>query len=57
MAAGDTGHEEIARLAYEIFERRGADHGRDLEDWLQAERELREAKHQPANDQQDRRDG
>jgi hypothetical protein len=32
--------EEIARRAYEIFQARGSDHGRDFEDWLQAEREL-----------------
>lgn len=35
------GHDEIARRAYDLFERRGRQHGRDLEDWLQAERELR----------------
>jgi hypothetical protein len=34
-------HEEIARRAYEIFEHRGRVHGYDLDDWLQAERELR----------------
>ncbi|MGE3509633.1 MAG: DUF2934 domain-containing protein, partial [Vicinamibacterales bacterium] len=33
--------EEIARRAYEIFEHRGRVHGYDLDDWLQAERELR----------------
>lgn len=31
-------HEEIAKLAYEIFEREGRVHGRDLDHWLQAER-------------------
>jgi hypothetical protein len=31
---------EIARRAYDIFLARGCEHGRDLEDWLQAEREL-----------------
>jgi len=30
--------EEIARLAYEIFEREGRVHGRDLDHWLEAER-------------------
>ncbi|MEW6212227.1 MAG: DUF2934 domain-containing protein [Acidobacteriota bacterium] len=34
--------EEIARRAYEIFLQRGGDHGNDIEDWLQAERELSE---------------
>jgi len=30
----------IARRAHELFEARGREHGRDLEDWLQAESEL-----------------
>lgn len=33
--------EQIAVRAYEIFVARGQQHGRDLEDWLQAESELR----------------
>lgn len=33
--------EEIAHRAYELYEQRGGVHGRDLEDWLTAERELR----------------
>jgi hypothetical protein len=32
---------EIARRAFEVYCERGGQHGRDLEDWLQAERELR----------------
>ena len=32
---------DIARHAYEIFQRRGGVHGADLDDWLQAEQELR----------------
>ena len=31
----------IARRAYEIYQARGGDHGADIEDWLQAEREIR----------------
>ena len=31
----------IARRAYEIYQARGGDHGADVEDWLQAEREIR----------------
>ena len=31
---------KIAARAYEIFLSRGASHGHDLDDWLQAEREL-----------------
>lgn len=34
--------EEVAQRAYEIFLERGSDHGNDIEDWLQAERELSE---------------
>ena len=32
--------QEIRRRAYEIYLERGEEPGRDLEDWLQAEREL-----------------
>ena len=30
--------EEIARVAYELFERRGGTHGSDQQDWFEAER-------------------
>jgi len=33
-------NDEIAERAYFIYEARGADHGRDIDDWLQAEAEL-----------------
>ena len=33
-------HERIAKRAYESFVGRGAVHGHDLSDWLEAEREL-----------------
>lgn len=33
--------DQIAVRAYEIFIARGAQHGRDQEDWYQAENELR----------------
>ena len=33
--------EEISRVAYELFARRGFVHGHDLEDWLEAERIVR----------------
>jgi len=32
--------EEIELRAYQIYNERGSAHGRDVEDWLQAEREL-----------------
>jgi hypothetical protein len=33
-------HGEVARRAYELFLARGAQHGSDRQDWLEAEREL-----------------
>jgi HSP20 family molecular chaperone IbpA len=33
-------YEAIANRAFELFERRGHQHGHDLEDWLRAEEEL-----------------
>ncbi len=33
--------EEIRRRAYELFQERGGQHGRDNEDWLRAETEIR----------------
>ena len=30
----------VSFRAYELYERRGADHGRDLEDWAKAENEV-----------------
>ena len=41
--AGDDRHsriERIAKRAYEIYEARGGTGGRELDDWLQAEREI-----------------
>jgi hypothetical protein len=32
--------EQVARRAYERFVQRGGEHGRDLEDWVAAEKEL-----------------
>lgn len=33
--------DQIARRAYELYQQRGGRPGRDFEDWIQAERELR----------------
>lgn len=33
---------QIQQRAYELFLERGCEHGRDVEDWLEAERELAE---------------
>jgi Protein of unknown function (DUF2934) len=34
---------DVAQRAYRRFEARGYEHGHDMEDWLEAEREAREA--------------
>ena len=46
--------ERIARRARELYESRGGEHGRDLDDWLAAEREIdaeieREAREESGN--------
>src|SRR5712692_2868358 len=33
--------EQVAKRAYQIFQARGGEHGRHLEDWEQAEQELK----------------
>jgi hypothetical protein len=33
--------EAVAKRAYEIYQSRGGGHGADLDDWLEAERQLR----------------
>jgi hypothetical protein len=35
-------HEQIAERAYQLWEERGRIHGRDMEDWLNAEAQLRD---------------
>ena len=39
--------EEIELRAYQIYVERGGTHGQDVDDWLQAERELVEKYSQP----------
>ena len=40
--SGPKFYARVARKAYEVFEGRGADHGHDVEDWLEAERQVKE---------------
>jgi DUF2934 family protein len=42
LAAAMT-HRDVTRRAYELYEERGGEHGHDLDDWLQAEREVQDA--------------
>ena len=39
--ANGVSSEDVARRAYEIYESRGAQHGSDLDHWLEAERQLK----------------
>jgi hypothetical protein len=34
--------EEISRRAHELYVQRGGEHGKDVEDWVRAEKELSE---------------
>jgi len=38
---GPASEGSIARRAYQRFDERGREHGRDLDDWFQAEQEIR----------------
>ena len=40
ISKADWDFERISRRAYELYEQRGRQEGRDLEDWLGAAREL-----------------
>jgi len=40
LLGNDGIRERVSSRAYELYERRGADHGRDLEDWVEAEHEV-----------------
>jgi Protein of unknown function (DUF2934) len=41
-ASGTIAQEEIAQRAYALYEARGREDGHDVDDWLEAERELLE---------------
>jgi hypothetical protein len=43
VGLNEPAREEIERRAYELYLARGEVHGQDQDDWLQAERDLREA--------------
>jgi len=40
--AGPPTPEQIAEEAYAIYQSRGGQHGRDVDDWVEAERRLRQ---------------
>jgi len=43
IAAGVPSRDDVARRAFELYCQRGRQDGHDLQDWLQAEQELRES--------------
>lgn len=45
--------DDVARRAYEIYQSRGGDDGSDVDDWLRAEAELRNAAGLPSADATD----
>ena len=47
--SGSTREDKIRRRAYELYVERGGELGRDIEDWLQAERELSAGKSEAAS--------
>ena len=45
-AMNANGHDEIAKIAYELYEQRGREHGHHEEDWHHAEREYQRRRSQ-----------
>lgn len=43
---GSADESDIARRAYRRYEERGFEHGHDVEDWLEAERDVRDESNQ-----------
>jgi len=41
---GAVSEEQVRRRAYELYVSRGGGHGRELDDWIRAEREVRQEK-------------
>jgi hypothetical protein len=46
-ASRPVSQEAIARVAYELYEQRGRQPGRELQDWLEAERIVRRQRRRP----------
>jgi len=40
IAHREPSSDEVARLAYELYLQRGGGYGKDVEDWVRAEKEL-----------------
>ena len=47
---GANGHftsDEVAKKAYDLYLSRGGGHGADFDDWIEAEKQLKESQQQP----------
>jgi hypothetical protein len=44
---GGISDKDVAKRAHEIYEARGGHHGADMDDWLEAEKQLRAARTKP----------
>ena len=44
---GEASDGDIAAVAYALYEQRGATHGNDIDDWLEAERRVRKERARP----------
>lgn len=44
-SVGPVKPDDVARRAYELFQERGGEPGRELDDWLRAEHELKGSEH------------
>ena len=40
---GNLSNDEVARKAYELYMSRGGGHGADFDDWIEAEKQLKES--------------
>jgi hypothetical protein len=47
VSGSNPSHAEIAEAAYHRYLSRGRTHGRDFDDWMEAERELRDRRREP----------
>ena len=53
----DQNHERVARRAYERWEARGREDGRDQEDWFEAEREIEQGASEQTTGERSQRRG
>lgn len=47
-------YSRVAALAYSLYERRGGEHGHDVEDWIQAEKTILDGHNRDADNMEER---